>query len=54
MLLLPDEQQADVYTTQIEPNLRDGNVMMFAHGFNMHFKQIAPPAGVDVIMVAPK
>ena len=54
MMLVPDEQQADIYAAQIEPNLSEGNVLMFAHGFNIHFKQITPPAGVDVIMVAPK
>ncbi len=54
MMLVPDEQQADIYTSQIAPNLKEGNVLMFAHGFNIHFKQIAPPANVDVIMVAPK
>ncbi|HJJ97842.1 MAG TPA: NAD(P)-binding domain-containing protein, partial [Methanocorpusculum sp.] len=54
MMLVPDEQQADIYAAQIAPNLSEGNVLMFAHGFNIHFKQITPPAGVDVIMVAPK
>jgi len=54
MMLVPDEQQADIYTSQIAPNLSEGNVLMFAHGFNIHFKQITPPACVDVIMVAPK
>jgi len=54
MILIPDEKQADVYKESIEPNLEEGNVLMFAHGFNINFKQIVPPAGVDVIMVAPK
>lgn len=54
MILIPDEKQADVYKESIEPNLEEGNVLMFAHGFNINFKQIVPPKGVDVIMVAPK
>ncbi len=54
MLLLPDTEQASVYESQIAPHLRDGDVLMFAHGFNIHFRQIVPPAGVDVAMVAPK
>ncbi|MCL2111494.1 MAG: ketol-acid reductoisomerase [Clostridiales bacterium] len=54
MVLVPDEQQARVYKDGIEPNLSEGKVLAFAHGFNIHFKQIAPPAFVDVIMVAPK
>ena len=54
MVLLPDEVQADVYRNDILPNLKPGNTIMFAHGFNIHFQQIVPPADVDVIMVAPK
>ena len=54
MILTPDEKQADIYKNAIEPNLEDGNMLMFAHGFNIHFKQIVPPAGVDVAMIAPK
>jgi len=54
MILIPDEKQADVYKESIEPNLEEGNVLMFAHGFNINFKQIVPPKDVDVIMVAPK
>jgi ketol-acid reductoisomerase len=54
MILTPDEKQADIYKESIEPNLEDGNMLMFAHGFNIHFKQIVPPAGVDVTMIAPK
>ena len=54
MMLTPDELQADIYKESIEPNLKPGNVLMFAHGFNIHFNQIVPPADVDVIMVAPK
>lgn len=54
MMLVPDEKQADIYAEEIAPYLTEGNVLMFAHGFNIHFKQIVPPKGVDVIMVAPK
>lgn len=54
MMLTPDERQAEIYKESIEPNLEEGNMLMFAHGFNIHFKQITPPAGVDVTMIAPK
>ena len=54
MILVPDQIQAEVYKTSIESNLEKGNVLMFAHGFNIHFNQIIPPASVDIIMVAPK
>lgn len=54
MVLLPDEVQRAVYTESIEPGLAEGNVLAFAHGFNINFAQIVPPAGVDVVMVAPK
>lgn len=54
MVLLPDEVQADVYKNEIAPHLKAGNTIMFAHGFNIHFQQIVPPADVDVVMVAPK
>lgn len=54
MMLVPDEQAADIYASQIAPNLEEGNVLMFAHGFNIHYKQINPPENIDVIMVAPK
>lgn len=54
MILLPDEKQADIYKESIAPNLEAGNILAFAHGFNIHFEQIIPPADVDVIMVAPK
>jgi ketol-acid reductoisomerase len=54
MILVPDTAQRDVYDTEIGPNLRSGQLLMFAHGFNIHFKRIDPPAGVDVGMVAPK
>jgi len=54
MILLPDQTQPDVYAKQIEPNLKPGKALAFAHGFNIHFGQIVPPADVDVFMVAPK
>ena len=53
-ILIPDEIQAKVYEEQIKPNLREGQYLMFSHGFNIHFKKIVPPDGVNVIMVAPK
>ena len=54
MVLLPDTEQKKVYEADIAPNLVDGNSLAFAHGFNIHFKQISPPTGVDVWMIAPK
>lgn len=54
MILLPDEKQAAVYYESIEPNLEAGNSLVFAHGFNIHYGQIKPPADVNVFMVAPK
>ncbi|HJA40340.1 MAG TPA: ketol-acid reductoisomerase [Firmicutes bacterium] len=54
MILLPDEHQAKIYKESIEPNLVAGNALAFAHGFNIHFGQIQPPADVDVFLVAPK
>ena len=54
MMLTPDEVMADIYKESIAPNLEEGNMLMFAHGFNIHFKQIVPPADVDVAMIAPK
>jgi ketol-acid reductoisomerase len=54
MVLVPDTTQADLYEKEIAPNLKDGAMLMFAHGFNIHFKQIDPPDNVDVSMVAPK
>lgn len=54
MILLPDEKQADVYKTEIAPYLTAGKTLAFAHGFNIHFAQIVPPADVNVIMIAPK
>lgn len=53
-ILIPDEIQAKVYQEQISPYLRAGQYLMFAHGFNIHYKKIVPPADVNVIMVAPK
>ncbi|MCC6581641.1 MAG: ketol-acid reductoisomerase [Phycisphaeraceae bacterium] len=54
IITLPDEVQPEVYKSQIEPNLKKGATLGFTHGFNIHFKTITPPKGVDVIMVAPK
>ena len=53
-ILIPDELQAKVFEEQIKPNMRAGQYLMFSHGFNIHFKKIVPPEGVNVIMVAPK
>ena len=54
MVLINDELQASMYKKDIEPNLEEGNMLMFAHGFNIHFNQIVPPKNVDVTMIAPK
>jgi len=54
MILVPDELQPLVYEESVKPNLKEGKTLMFAHGYNIHFKQILPPADVDVIMIAPK
>ena len=54
MILINDEKQAALYKNDIEPNLEEGNMLMFAHGFNIHFGCIKPPAYVDVTMIAPK
>ena len=54
MILINDELQADMYKKDIEPNLQAGNMLMFAHGFNIHFGCIKPPKDVDVTMIAPK
>ncbi|MDD4601143.1 Ketol-acid reductoisomerase (NAD(+)) [bioreactor metagenome] len=54
MILLPDEKQAEVYRTQIKPNLKKNAALAFAHGFNIHYNQIQPPADIDVFMIAPK
>ena len=53
-ILIPDEVQAKVYKEQIEPNLREGQYLMFSHGFNIHYGFIKPPKNINVIMVAPK
>ena len=54
MILINDEKQAALYKKDIEPNLEEGNMLMFAHGFNIHFGCIVPPKNVDVTMIAPK
>ena len=54
MILINDEKQAAMYKKDVEPNLEEGNMLMFAHGFAIHFGQIKPPANVDVTMIAPK
>jgi len=54
MVLIPDQTQKKVYQESIAPHLRPGQTLMFAHGFNIHFKQVIPPATVDVSMIAPK
>ncbi len=54
MILINDEKQAALYKKDIEPNLEEGNMLMFAHGFNIHFGCIVPPKNIDVTMIAPK
>lgn len=54
MMLVPDELAADIYNKQVAPHMKEGNVLMFAHGFNIHFNFIKPAPYLDVIMVAPK
>ena len=54
MMLVPDEISADIYNTQVAPYMEEGNVLMYAHGFNIHFKLVDPAKNIDVIMVAPK
>ncbi len=54
MLLLPDETMPEVYHADVQKNLKSGAALAFAHGFNIHYNQIVPPADVDVIMIAPK
>jgi ketol-acid reductoisomerase len=54
MMLAPDELQGHIYYSEIHESMTSGKVLAFAHGFNIHFNQIEPPAGVDVIMIAPK
>lgn len=53
-ILIPDEIQAEVFETQIKPNMKDGQYLMFSHGFNIHYKKIVPSNNINVIMVAPK
>ena len=54
MVLLPDELQGEAYEKEIKPGLKDGDYLAFGHGFNIHFKKVVPPKGVNVFMVAPK
>ncbi|MEJ2182460.1 MAG: ketol-acid reductoisomerase [Nitrospirota bacterium] len=54
MMLLPDEYMADIYREEVAPHMKDGVSLAFAHGFNIHYGQIVPPAGANVFMVAPK
>jgi ketol-acid reductoisomerase len=54
MVLLPDTSHKAVYEADVAPNLKDGDMLMFAHGFSIHFGTVTPPAGVDVTMIAPK
>ena len=54
IITVPDELAPDLYRAEIAPNLKEGKTLGFTHGFNIHFGQIAPPAGIDVVMVAPK
>ena len=54
MILLPDENQADIYANEIEPNLKQGATIAFGHGFNIHYGRIAPRADINVTMIAPK
>ncbi len=54
MVLLPDEHIADVYRSEVEPHIKKGAALAFAHGFNIHFGQVVPRADLDVVMIAPK
>ena len=54
MMLVPDEVSADIYNTQVAPHMKEGNVLMYAHGFNIHYQLVKPQENIDVIMVAPK
>lgn len=54
MMLVPDEVAADIYNSQVAPNMKEGDVLCFAHGFNIHFGFIKPASNIDVIMIAPK
>ena len=53
-MLVPDEKQAQIYAEEIAPHMTEGKVLMFSHGFNIHYNQIVPPKNIDVVMVAPK
>jgi ketol-acid reductoisomerase len=54
MILLPDENIGQVYREDVEPNIKKGAALAFAHGFNIHYGQVQPRADLDVIMIAPK
>ena len=54
MMLVPDELAADIYNKQVAPNMKEGDTLCFAHGFNIHFQFVKPQADIDVIMIAPK
>jgi ketol-acid reductoisomerase len=54
MILVPDELAPEVYKNDVEPNLSEGNIIAFAHGFNIHYQQIHAPSNIDVVMIAPK
>ena len=54
MMLVPDEVSADIYNNEVAPNLKDGDTLMYAHGFNVHYNLVKPAEGIDVSMVAPK
>ena len=54
MVLLPDQNQKKVYDEQIKSHLKEGDTLVFAHGFNIHYKQIIPPENINVMMIAPK
>ena len=54
MILLPDENQAEIYKNEIEPNLKEGATIAFGHGFNIHYGRIIPRADINVTMIAPK
>ena len=54
MVAIPDHIQGEIYREQIEPNLRPGSALMFAHGFSIHYREVVPPNNIDVMMVAPK
>lgn len=54
MMLVPDELAADIYENQVAPYMNEGNILCFAHGFNIHFNLIKPQADIDIVMIAPK